>query len=83
MWQECRELEQHFETDFTSVLMDKDAPHPHPREIKKVVQTKDQEDMMMCSHEGRIDKTVVVQVEKAIGWPRLWDPALDHGPKSF
>jgi len=23
----------------------------------------------------------VVEVEKAVGWPRLWDLALDHGPK--
>ena len=24
---------------------------------------------------------IVVEVERAVGWPRLWDLALDHGPK--
>ena len=23
----------------------------------------------------------VVEVESAVGWPKLWDLALDHGPK--
>ncbi len=25
--------------------------------------------------------STVVEVERAIGWPRLWDLALDYGPK--
>ena len=25
--------------------------------------------------------SIVVEVERAVGWPQLWDLALDHGPK--
>ena len=25
--------------------------------------------------------SIVVEVERAVGWPRLWDLALDYGPK--
>ena len=25
--------------------------------------------------------SIVVEVERAVGWPKLWDLALDHGPK--
>ena len=31
-------------------------------------------------HDGRPDLSVVVEVEEAIGWPKLWDLALDRGP---
>ena len=25
--------------------------------------------------------SIVVEVERAVGWPRLWDLALEYGPK--
>ena len=53
---------------------------PHPREIKKDILSRDR-DLRLAQYEGRADMSTVVEVERAIGWPRLWDLALDHGPK--
>ena len=35
-------------------------------------------DLRLAQHEGR---AIVVEVDGQIGWPRLWDLALDRGPK--
>ena len=53
---------------------------PHPQEIKKDILSRDR-DLRLAQYEGRADMSTVVEVERAIGWPRLWDLALDHGPK--
>ena len=37
--------------------------------------------LRLTQHEGRADMSIVVEVERAVGWPRLWDLALDYGPK--
>ena len=51
-----------------------------PREIKEDLQSRDR-DLRLAKHVGRVDMSTVVEVERAVGWPRLWDLALDHGPK--
>ena len=47
---------------------------PHPREIKKDILSRDR-DLRLAQYEGRADMSTVVEVERAIGWPRLWDLA--------
>ena len=78
---ECRDLEQHFHSNFTEAILQREADTcPHPREIKKDILSRDR-DLRLAQYEGRADMSTVVEVERAIGWPRLWDLALDHGPK--
>ena len=78
---ECRDLEQFFHSNFTSTILQIDADTcPRPYEIKEDLQTRDQ-DLRLTQHEGRADMSIVVEVERAVGWPRLWDLALDYGPK--
>ena len=48
--------------------------------VKKDILSRDR-DLRLAQYEGRADMSTVVEVERAIGWPRLWDLALDHGPK--
>ena len=75
---ECRDLEEYFETNFVSAILEDTCPHP--REIKEAIITADR-DLMLCQHAARADMSIVVEVERAIGWPRLWDLALDNGSK--
>ena len=78
---ECRDLEQHFHSNFTEAILQREADTcPHPRQIKKDILSRDR-DLRLAQYEGRADMSTVVEVETAIGWPRLWDLALDHGPK--
>lgn len=78
---ECRDLEQYFSTVFTSAILEPNADScPHPDDIKEEI-TKRDRDLLLTQHEGRADMTIVVEVERAIGWPRLWDLALDNGAK--
>ena len=53
---------------------------PRPFEIKEDLQTRDR-DLRLAQHKGRADMSIIVEVERAVGWPRLWDLALDYGPK--
>ena len=48
--------------------------------IKEDLQSRDH-DLGLAEHEGRVDMSIVVEVERAVDWPRLWDLALDYGPK--
>ena len=78
---ECRDLEQHFHSNFTAAILQREADTcPHPREIKKDILSRDC-DLRLAQYEGRADMSTIVEVERAIGWPRLWDLAPDHGPK--
>ena len=33
--------------------------------------------LMLTKHAGRADMTIVAKIETEVGWPRLWDLALD------
>ena len=77
----CWDLEKFFNSNFTSAILQPDADTClHPREIKEDLQSRDR-DLRLAKHVGRVDMSIVVEVERAVGWPRLWDLALDHGPK--
>ena len=73
---ECRDLEQYFHSNFTSAILQQEADIcPLPREIKKVILSRDR-GLRLEQH-----MSIVVEVKRQIGWPRLWDFALDHGPR--
>jgi len=78
---ECRDLEKFCNSKFTSAILQPDADTSlHPCEIKEHLQSRDR-DLRLAKHMGRVDTSIVVEVERAVGWPRLWDLSLDHGPK--
>ena len=79
---ECRDLEEFFNSNFTSAILQPDADTClHLREFNEDLQSRDRRDLRLAKHVGRVDMSIVVEVERAVGWPRLWDLALDHGPK--
>ena len=39
-------------------------------------------DLRLAQCEDRVDMSIIVEVERAVGWSKLWDLGLpDHGPK--
>ena len=75
---ECRDLDNYFLSDFTSVILQREADTcPIQPVINEEILSKDRK-LRVAKHEGRPDLSVVV--EEAIGWPKLWDLALDRGP---
>ena len=64
-----------------AVFWDQDTdPCPHSRDIKDEIAARNR-DLLLTQHEGRADMSIVVEVERAFGWPRLWDLTLDNGAK--
>ena len=63
---ECRDLEEYFKTNFVSAILEDTCPHP--QEIKEAIVSADR-DLMLCQHAARADMSIVVEVERAIGWP--------------
>ena len=77
---ECRDLDNYFLSDFTSVILQREADTcPIQPVINEEILSKDRK-LRLAKHDGRPDLSVVVEVEEAIGWPKLWDLALDPGP---
>ena len=77
---ECRDLDNYFLSDFTSVILQREADTcPIQPVINEEILSKDRK-LRLAKHEGRPDLSVVVEVEEAIGWPKLWDLALDRRP---
>ena len=67
---ECRDLEKFFNSDFNFVLFDDRSPQPQPREMKRIIQSKDCELSLRLSGDSN-----------SIGWPHLWDMALENREK--
>ena len=73
-------MEQHFGVDFTSAILQDDGGSCLHRDIKEQITVKDHE-VLLSKHQGRADMSVVVEVERAIGYSRLWDLVLDNGAR--
>ena len=56
-----------------------DGFHPCPREVKEVI--KKDHSLMLTKHAGRADMAIMTKIESEVGWPRLWDLALDGGER--
>ena len=77
---ECKELESYFGTGYTSSIMVDATTCPSHREIKKTIKSRDTALRLRKCGTGKVMKTVC-EIEECIGWPLLWDMALDNGQK--
>ena len=77
---ECRQLELAYDTDFTSLLLDPNSEHPYSTVMKKSLQSRDRE-LRLQTLEERADMETIVNVERAVGWLKLWDLALENGQR--
>ena len=65
---ECRNLEEYLETNFVSAILEDTCPHP--QEVKEAIVSADH-DLMLCQHAARADMSILVEVERAVGWSQL------------
>ena len=75
---ECRELESHFNTVFTTEILT-DADSTNPTNIKKSIKKIDKDlRLEVCALKAPFIAQVVTAGES---WPKLWDCALHLGSK--
>ena len=70
-------LEHHSQTESWNPA--KEGEGPHPREIKEIMGKDQAQRMDRCSEKGRVP--VVVDIAQVVRWEKLWDAALDEGPR--
>ena len=84
---ECLELEEHLNTNFTHPLLisssdsesDKES-RPSPREIKDQIARNDKSLLLeKCSKNQ--DTRLIADIARIVSWSKLWDLALNDGPK--
>ena len=78
---ECLDLEDVYGTGFSEALCDKAADRPCKRKIKDVILGLDRK-ALIDEGMGRCDASVVAEIEREVGWCRLWDCSSDRGPKA-
>lgn len=70
---ECQDLKQYFHSKFTSAILQLDVDtHPFPQEIKEDILSR-YHDLRLAQYEGRADMSIIVEVERIVGWSGLWD----------
>ena len=78
---ECRELEERYKSNFTSEILSDNEPadgagHHLIRSALKIINKKDQ--LLLLE---KISKYQFVhKIAECVGWKKLFDHALDHGP---
>jgi len=72
-------LGAYFGTDFISATRCWPPSLPMWYQPKKT--TTRGRNLLLNLHEGRADMSIMEEVERAIGWPLLWDLALDNCAK--
>ena len=76
---ECRELEEPFGTSFTDRILEaREGDGSHPQNIKIIGRDQYQR-IDRCSEEDRA--LVVLDIPQAVKWEKVWDAALDEGPR--
>ena len=84
---ECLELEEHLNTNFTHPLLisssdsesDKES-RPSPRQIKDQIARNDKSLLLeKCSKNQ--DTRLIADIARMVSWSKLWDLALNDGPK--
>lgn len=75
---ECRELELRYSSNFTSAILCADGLDGSTviKHAQKSIIKKDQQ--LLLQKASRYP--FIIQIAKKVGWKRLWDEALDHGP---
>ena len=82
---ECLELEEHFDIKFTRLLLTSNSVSneeckPSPRQIRDQINTQDKLLLLeKCS--SKKDTRLIADIARMVSWPKLWDLALDGGPK--
>ena len=82
---ECLELEDHFETKFTHSLLtsiselDEDS-RPSSRQIRDQVTTRDKH-LLLDKCSSNEDTRLIAVMGRMVSWSKLWDLALNGGPK--
>lgn len=75
---ECRELEMRYSTNFTSAILCTGGLEGHAitKKAQKVIVKKDQ--VLLLEKASKYPS--LIQIAEGVGWKRLWDEAIDHGP---
>ena len=76
---ECRELEERYKSNFTSDILSANELAEGLniiRNAQKIINKKDQ--LLLLQ---KVSKHLFVhKITECVGWKKLWDHALDHGP---
>lgn len=73
---ECRELEERYKSDFASEILSANEPADRLeiiRNAQKFINKKDK-----CCKASKYQ--FIHKITECVGWKKLWDQALDHGP---
>ena len=76
---ECRELEERYKSDFTSAILSAQESRDGLeiiRNAQRIIKKKDRL-LLLCKAS---QYQFVQQIAENVGWNKLWDDALDHGP---
>ena len=72
---ECRELEERYKSNFTSEILN--SNEPADRHHQKCTKDHQQERSIAAATKGL---SLCTNIAECVGWKKLWDHALDHGP---
>ena len=75
---ECLELEEHFETNFTQLLLTSNSESS--RQIRDLISKQDKQ-LLLVKCSSNDDTCLIADIAKMVSWSKLWDLALDSGPK--
>ena len=76
---ECRELEERYKSNFTSAILSAKEPEDGLdiiRNAQNIINKKDQSLLLLKASKYQF----VHLIAECVGWKKLWDNALDHGP---
>ena len=82
---ECLELEEHFETNFTQLLLTSNSEsneesRPSSRQIRDLISKQDKQ-LLLDKCSSNDDTCLIANITKMVSWSKLWDLALDGGPR--
>ena len=76
---ECRELEERYKSNFTSEILSANEPADGLDIIRSALKIINKKDQLLLLQ--KISKYQFVhKIAECVGWKKLWDHALDHGP---
>ena len=76
---ECRELEERYKSNFTSAILSAKESEDGLdiiRNAQNIINKKDQSLLLLKASKYQF----VHLIAECVGWKKLWDNALDHGP---
>ena len=79
---ECRELEERYKSNFTSDILSANELADGLniiRNAQKIINKKDQ--LLLLQKVSK--HQFVYKIAECVGWKKLWEHALDHGPSDM